>query len=1200
MTPHTTVNDSNELEIFTDQQDNITNQNDIIFMGSTVTHVMLPIEGMTCNSCVKSIAQALEQLNGIHSVQVSLENKQASIEYDSSRLNQTNIVETIEDCGFDVPLRQHQQQEETMITTTILPVKGMTCQSCVKSINNALSGLPGLETIDISLKNENATVVHDPSLLPKQAIITVIEDCGFDVPTSKNNTAIPIQPTKVSAAIDLTSTSTSITEIPTTVVLDRTVSTSQFEVHGMTCASCVNSIERSVSAQSGIISIKVSLLAERATVEYDASTVSIGQITEMIKDVGFEAKPIEQKRDDTIQLQIFGMTCASCVHGIETGVSKLPGVHSIAVNLMTELAIINYDNTLLGPRNLVEAIEDLGFDAVVSDTNKNTQLESLSKIREIKEWRSAFWKSSIFSAPIFIIAMVMPMTGWGRQIIESFKILPGLYLTDILQLVLTIPVQFGVGKRFLKSAFVSIRHRSPTMDVLVSISTLAAFVFSILSMIRATYVQSDHPPAVFFDTSAMLIAFISMGRLLENLAKGQSSSALSKLMSLAPSTALMLTLDPESNTVISEKRIPSELVQQDDLLKVLPGDKVPTDGTVYSGTSTLDESMVTGEVEAVTKKVGDAVIGGTVNGPGTFIMKATRVGSDTALSQIVKMVEDAQLSKAPIQGFTDVVAGYFVPAVIFLGIGTLLVWGFLVALLGVDQMPPMLQMEIEKEGDGNWFFICLKMCISVIIVACPCALGLATPTAVMVGTGVGAQNGVLFKGGAVLENGQKVNTIVFDKTGTLTQGKLQVTKATSWIQNELTNDQLLVLAAIAETHSEHLVGKAVVGKGKEITGVDVLENLATVSGFKSETGFGIECHLQIHSISNNNLLSSLTNNGANLILIGNRRWLEEYNGIKLSVEQSQEISSEEAQGHTCIAIGWNGVLAGYISLADVLKPEAKKVVATLHSMGMRTAVVTGDNPLTARSIARQVGIEEVHAGISPNGKTQLVQEIQARPFTPLNSDSDYNNTKSCFWRTRKSKETVVAMVGDGVNDSPALAAANLGIALSSGTDVAIEAADVVLVRSDLADVVAALDLSRTIFRRIRINLLWACIYNVVGIPLAMGIFMPWGYHLHPMMAGLAMAASSTSVVVSSLMLKWFWRKPILVDDDNTMSNNSSIPGFFTRGYQHLRRSIFGQRDGYQVVGTGNQAYDLESFPSTSLSSSSTSLISPLLRQQEEQ
>lgn len=1161
---------------------------------SSMTTSVLPVKGMTCQSCVKAITNALVQLPGIASVHVDLQSETATVEYDESHLRQGNIVEAIEDCGFDVP-RQQQTTIANHLETAVLSVKGMTCQSCVKSITSALSGIPGLESVQVSLEKEQATVVHDPAVLSRSAIVEAIEDCGFDVVSNIKSAADGNIRKKASST---SKAKTTLTE--TENGNSNAVSTAQFEIHGMTCASCVNSIEKAVSAQPGIISIKVSLLAERATVDYDPNVIqSETDIAHMIEDVGFEAKVVAQKQDDTLQLQVFGMTCASCVNSIERGVGKLPGVISVSVNLMTEMAKIRYDNTVLGARTIVETIEELGFNALVYDNTKNAQLESLSKVREIKEWKRAFWKSFVFAVPVFFIAMVMPEMNWCHSLLD-IAIIPGLYLTDIVQMVLAIPVQFGVGRRFLLSAYRSIKHGTPTMDVLVSISTSAAFVFSVLSMLRSVVTQSDHRPPVFFDTSTMLITFIVMGRLLENMAKGQSSAALSKLMSLAPSTALMITLDPETNEVISEKRIPSELIQQGDLLKIVPGEKIPADGIVYSGSSTVDESMVTGEVDAVAKNVGDSVIGGTVNGLGTFTMKATRVGSDTALSQIVKLVEDAQVSKAPIQGFADVVAGYFVPTVIALGVGTFVIWVILLSVLGVEHMPFMLQMEIKNEGDGNWFFVCLKLCISVIIVACPCALGLATPTAVMVGTGVGAQNGVLFKGGAVLENGQKVNTVVFDKTGTLTVGKLQVTRAHCWATKQVSERQMLLLAAIAETYSEHLVGRAIVSKGKEMTGLDVLDNLATVSAFKTETGLGIECQITVTGSDeleflNDTDLKQLVGS-THFIVIGNQKWLELHHGIGLADEQARAIEAEEVQGHTCIAVGLDGIAAGYISLADVVKPEAKRVIATLHAMGLKTAMATGDNALTARSIAQRLGITEVYAEVSPNGKTQLVQRMQNQMFVRQTS-ARWTCFGRGFYFGKEPQRSVVAMVGDGVNDSPALAAADFGIALGSGTDVAMEAADVVLMRNDLADVVAAFDLSRTIFRRIRINLLWACIYNVIGIPLAMGVFMPWGYHLHPMMAGLAMAASSTSVVVSSLMLKWLWRKPALVSEEEAAYSTAIIvetgedavygeeptspgvmrpPSFMSRLRQHASRLFGGRSGGYQVVATGQNAFDLES------------------------
>ncbi|KAG0181726.1 hypothetical protein DFQ29_007271 [Apophysomyces sp. BC1021] len=1059
------------------------------------------------------------------------------------------------------------------LTTVTLPVVGMVCHSCVRAITNALTGIDGLQSVDVSLSDEQATVVYDPSVLQQQKIVEAIEDCGFDVPLDGS----PEKQSKQQEEEPLLATPAKLQ-----VAEDEEVATAQFEVRGMTCAS----IEKAVGSQAGIVSIKVSLLAERAMVEYDAGVVAEEQIAEMICDAGFEATVVSRKRDDVLQLQVFGMTCASCTRSIETGLAKLPGVLSVSVNLMTESAKVQYDFTELGARAIIEAIEDLGFNALIMDNAKNAQLESLTKVREIKAWRRAFLQSISFGFPVFLIAMILPMFSWTKPFYATTLFCGSLYLSDVIQFILTIPVQFFIGWRFLSSAYRSVLHGAPTMDVLVSLSTLAAFVFSVCSMIRAIVSQSTQRPTIFFETSCMLIAFILLGRYLENMAKGQSSSALSKLMSLTPSTALMLTVDPTTNQVVSEKSIPSELIQQDDLLKIVPGDKIPTDGIVHSGSSTVDESMVTGEVDAIPKKPGDAVIGGTVNGLGTFVMKATRVGADTALSQIVKLVEDAQVSKAPIQGFTDIVAGYFVPSVVMLGLGTLLVWTILYNIVGLDGLPSMLRTEIQKEGDGDWFFVCLKLCISVIIVACPCALGLATPTAVMVGTGMGAENGVLFKGGAVLENGQKVNKVVFDKTGTLTTGKLEVASFESFDKEDASRSQLFFLAAIAEAHSEHPLGRAVVNKAKQMARLDVLDNIATVMEFKSTTGFGVECQIKLtDAVLSNEHLKSLCpiQHQTHTLVIGNQKWLEEYHGMHLTAEQVQDFKREVAKGNTCILVGWNGVPAGYISLSDLIKPEARQVVATLHSMNIQTAMVTGDNELTARYIASLLGITEVHAGVSPKGKTALVQRMQEQTIT-----------RRRWWGRSKTEASVVAMVGDGINDSPALVAADFGIALCTGTDIAMEAADVVLMRNDLTDVVTALDLSRSIFRRIKINLWWACIYNAIGIPLAMGVFMPWGYHLHPMMAGLAMAASSTSVVVSSLMLRWFWRKPklvssyevedapvrIFVEDEEELLSKPVVqasPSFVQRLTRRVR-IIFGLNRGgeYSAVATNTQTYDLES------------------------
>lgn len=1108
--------------------------------------VTIPVQGMTCMSCVNAITKALSPVTS--SVQVNLEDESATVTFNSTQYTIQQIADMIEECGFDVPT----------LLSLHLSVTGMTCNSCVKAVTNACSQLEGLDHIKVDLENGEAMIDYQPMLLSAKRIMETIEECGFDVAhysdktetTTKDNKSVETQPLETNKTTSTTTTTTA-----------------QLHITGMTCTSCVNSIENGLSAMDGVENVQVSLLAESATIVYHKSKTSIGQMIETINDMGFDAGLVT---DDTqssfadvkLQLQIYGMTCASCVNGIERELKKLDGVNSVSVNLMTESGVISHDPQVIGAREIVEAIEALGFNALVSDKSRAIQLESLSKVREIREWRRSFIHSFIFAFPVFIIAMVLPEFQWGRELLNTpSDVVPGLFLFDLLQWALATPVQFIIGKKFLKNAYQCMKHRAPTMDVLIALSTLSAYFFSVLSMARSVWIgSSEVRPTVFFDTSATLIMFITLGRYLENLAKGQTSNAMSKLMSLTPSNATLIKLNPSSSgskvTILEEKKIPSELVQINDYLKIVPGDKIPTDGQVFSGQSSVDESMITGESDAVTKRVGDTVIGGTVNGLGTFIMRATRVGSDTALSQIVRLVEDAQVSKAPIQGFTDRVAGVFVPVVLCLGAFTLIIWTLLVGCLGVDRMPSLLQHEM-KEMNGDWFFVCLKICISVIIVACPCALGLATPTAVMVGTGLAAEHGVIFKGGAVLENGQKVNKVVFDKTGTLTTGKVQVVKYQSWDGRESTTQRMLTMTALAESASEHLLGRAVVSKAKEVLGISEnssLDHLGSVSSFRSETGFGIECDV----VKDEKVLHR--------VVVGNQKWLEEYHGIALVEEQVETIEKEFSQGRTCILVSLDGVPTGYISISDVIKSEARLVIATLHKMGIQTAMVTGDNVLTAKCIANKLGINEVHAGVSPNGKTHIIREMQAelRP-------------KTRYLFGHSMKPTVVAMVGDGINDSPALVASNLGIALCSGTDIAMEAADVVLMRNDLCDVVTALSLSKSIFKRIKMNLLWACVYNVIGIPLAMGIFMPLGLNLHPMMAGMAMAASSTSVVVSSLMLKWFWRKPKMYGDKNKETLYTQLSDKISSFIQNIKRG----RDGsglYQPL-SAHQEYDLESLSS---------------------
>ncbi|OAQ35381.1 heavy metal translocatin [Linnemannia elongata AG-77] len=965
--------------------------------------------------------------------------------------------------------------------TITLPVVGMTCMSCVNAITSVVSAMSGIDNILVSLKQHQATVDFDASVVSVAQVVEAIENCGFDAPTTN--------PSSKSVTPASSSLFTTI-EIPST---QQKVRTAQLSVQGMTCASCVASIERSLKGTPGLVSIKVALLAERATIEYLEGQTSPQAVADLIEEIGFESAPIHDGEDEdedemvsTVDLQICGMTCASCVNAIETELRKEPGILSVAVSLTLQAAKIEYDDQVLGVRNIVERIEDLGFDALLApEGSQNAQIESLGRTKEITEWRRALRISFAFAFPVFLLSMIFPMFAWGREFYGT-PIGLGIVLGDLVALVLTVPVQFGIGRRFIVSAYKSLKHGVATMDVLVSLGTLSAFTFSIFSMLYTVF-SPDHPKAtVFFDTSSMLITFVTFGRYLENMAKGKTSVALSKLMRLTPPTCTIYVLDPVTGKRLSEKQIASELIQKGDLIKVVPGDKIPTDGVVVSGQSTVDESMVTGEAIPINKTVGSLVIGGTVNGLGTFDMEAVRVGSETALAQIVQLVEDAQTSKAPIQAYADMIAGYFVPSVIFAAILTFVFWMILSHTLLADKLPGMFIKEPSK------LVACLKLCISVIVVACPCALGLATPTAVMVGTGVGAQHGILIKSGTALEEAQKITKVLFDKTGTLTVGKLTVA---SWTTLEsLTDKDLFTIIGAAESSSEHPLGRAVASYAKQQLS-STSNFAATVSDFSASTGQGIECTVTLPSSS-----------FSYRVIIGNKSWLTDRQ-ISLPTDTlTQDQNSQERLGRTTILVALNSHFIGWISLSDTIKPESARTVARLQQMGIQVAMVTGDQPLVAQVIASECGIspQNVHAGVSPAGKTALVRRLQ------------------------EEDGHIVAMIGDGINDSPALAQSDLGIALVSGADIAMEAADMVLMRSDLTDVVAAIDLCRTIYRRIRYNFAWASIYNILGVPLAMGVLLPWGYHIHPMLAGLMMAVSSVSVVLSSLMLKR-WKKPLVED-----------------------------------------------------------------------
>ena len=688
------------------------------------------------------------------------------------------------------------------------------------------------------------------------------------------------------------------------------------------------------------------------------------------------------------------MTCSSCTSTVESELGKMPGINSVVVALATETAKVVFDRGMVGPREMVERIEELGFDAMLSDQQDATQLRSLTRTKEIQEWKSQFQWSVAFAFPVFFISMIAPHISFLHPIIHYY-IIPGVPLGHLLVAIITTPAQFWVGRRFYRNAYKALKHRTATMDVLVMLGTSAAYFYSLFTLIAsALNPDPDMPPFVFFDTSTMLIMFVSLGRYLENSAKGKTSAALTDLMALAPSMAIIYT-DP---TCTQEKKIPTELLQIGDTVKVVPGDKVPADGTVVRGSSNIDESAITGEPVPVLKQVGDAVIGGTVNGLGAFDMVVTRAGKDTALAQIVKLVEDAQTSKAPIQAFADRIAGYFVPTVISLAAITFFGWILLSSVLTEAQLPDMFHHHGKVA-------VCLQLCISVVVVACPCALGLSTPTAIMVGTGVGAKNGILIKGGRALEASRTLKRVVLDKTGTVTEGKLTVarvawaptselgetqtydademhgatttttTTATMTADGVTTRAAVIALLSATESRSEHPLAKAVATWGKDVLSTTTPPSETSVDAFESITGQGVRATVTVTGVRKYT------------VWVGSARFVAPQSSSSSLPAGLVEFENEEAQkGRTLIYVAIASsapntplpVLA--IALADAPKRSSERAIRALKDMGVEVNLMTGDGRATALVVARQVGIEPegVWADMSPKGKAAVVAELMEK------------------------------------------------------------------------------------------------------------------------------------------------------------------------------------------------------------------------------
>lgn len=1102
---------------------------------------------MTCGACTSSVESGLKDVEGVGSVSVSLVMERAVVTHDADKIGAEQIRDMIDDRGFDAtvissdrpetPLFDISDEEDVEdddgeeeeadllgggIYATTLHVGGMTCGACTSAVEGAFKGVPGIKSFSISLLSERAVIEHDPNIMSSEKLAETIEDTGFDaeVLETKASESVATKPKRRRKSTGKRFTTTTIA------------------IEGMTCGACTSAVESGFKNVPGVVQFNISLLAERAVIVHDPQLLPTAKITETIEDKGFDATVVSSLEEgiqastsaSIVQLKVYGLPSPEATADLQTDLKNTPGIVSVNLSFASGRASITHSPSIIGLRAIVELIEQAGYNALVADNDdNNAQLESLAKTKEIQEWKRDFRVSLSFAIPVFLISMFLPMFIKPLDV-GSIKlpIIPGLWLGDVVCLVLTVPVQFGIGRRFYVSAFKSIKHGSPTMDVLVVLGTSAAFFFSCAAMLVSILIPPHSRPSTIFDTSTMLITFITLGRFLENRAKGQTSKALSRLMSLSPPMATIYA-DPiaaakaaeswdaqheidekkaddseATGSAVDERTIPTELIEVGDIVILRPGDKIPADGIVMRGESYVNESMVTGEAMPINKRPGSALMAGTVNNAGRLDFKVTRAGRDTQLSQIVRLVQEAQTSRAPIQRMADIVAGYFVPIIITLGLSTFICWMVLSHIL---PHPPMIFLS---DASGGRLMVCVKLCIAVIVFACPCALGLATPTAVMVGTGVGAEQGILVKGGAALETATKINHVVLDKTGTLTMGKMSVSQSEQTGMWKTQVDLWWTLVGLAETSSEHPIAKAILSGAKEKLRLAVDEQLAGNMGdFKATVGNGIAASIEPGNGYENRRYA---------IIIGNASFLrkqgvavpttpeDEYNDYEDVRRQSLSGPSSSKMGQsagiTTIHVAIDSVYAGSIGLSDILKPTARAAVAALHRMNISTCLVTGDQAATAHHVAALVGIapENVFAGVLPQGKKEIIQDFQKQGKT-------------------------VAMVGDGINDSPALATANIGISLASGTDVAMDAADVVLMKpNQLMDIPASLQLSKTIFRRIKLNLLLSCVYNAIGLPIAMGFLLPWGITLPPLAAGAAMACSSVTVVVSSLLLK-FWKRP---------------------------------------------------------------------------
>ena len=888
-----------------------------------------------------------------------------------------------------------------------LKVSNMSCGHCVKAVTTTLESLPSITDIEVILENETASFNYDPEKINLVEIKDAITKAGYPAELSAvefENNIQESEKEETDTEIQASTTTTSNKEA------DIKKENKQFELTGMSCATCAMSVEKKIQSLEGIKSANVNFASEKLSVEMDPDKINDEEIIKHIQDLGFDVKQREKK----IQFNVKGMTCANCAMAIEKKLNTSPGISSSTVNLATEKVSVEFDPTIIDIETIFEKVRDAGFEPV-KDKNIKDDMDAANKERN---WLIF---SAVLSLPLMPLMWFLPMTS-GLMYFMFF--------------VATI-VQFTAGLTFYKSGYHSLKNKAANMDVLVSLGITAAYGYSVLTTFPNIFFEGPS----FFHTSAMLITFIRFGKFLEARAKGQATTALKSLLELQADKARLFIDGVEKDVSASSLKV-------DDIVIVKPGEQIPVDGEIIEGRTSIDESMLTGEPIPVEKTVGAEVVGATINNSGSIKVRITKTGKDTVLSNIIKMVEEAQGVKPPIQRLADTISNYFVPVVVAISVVTFIVWFFAI--------------------DSNFVFA-FTASIAVLVIACPCALGLATPTAIMVGSGIGLNRGILFKSAAILEEVATIDAIGFDKTGTLTKGTPEVTDIVSF--ENYSQKELLAITAAGEKPSLHPLAQAIVRKASA-ENIDI----TNVTDYLEESGYGIKCTYKNQSL-----------------LIGNLKLMEKHNvQVQNTLDDFNRLASE---GKTTMFIALDKTTIGIIALADVIKETTKEAISHLHELGIKTFMITGDNQKVANIVGEEVGIDEVIAEILPQDKIKIIKEYQDKNFK-------------------------VAMVGDGINDAPALAQADIGIAIGSGTDVAKETGDIILVKNNLLDVHRAIVLGRKTLRKIKQNLFWALFYNSLGIPIAAGVLYPiTGHLLPPEWAGLAMALSSVSVVTNSLLLK---------------------------------------------------------------------------------